>query len=159
MTAYEIPLSPNPQTFAIELGSTTYQMTVVWNPVLACWVLDIASEDNAPVVSGIPLVTGLDLLAQYEYLGFGGSLVVQTDGGSASVVLIDGNSTVPVVGPGSWFIIGISVIGGGDAIWGPTLSPTTQSNVGDMAANIFPNDVPTFESLGVAGRIYFVVGP
>jgi hypothetical protein len=32
-----------------------------------------------PDPQGVPLVTGVDLLAQYAYLGFIGSLVVQTD--------------------------------------------------------------------------------
>jgi hypothetical protein len=158
MQAYEIPLSPSPQTFAIALGATTYQLTIVWNVPLACWILDIATEDGTPLVTGIPVVTGLDLLTQYEYLGFTGSLVVQTDGASSIVALIDGNSSVPVVGPGAWFIIGSSVIGGGDAIWGPTLGVTVTSGDG-IAANIFPNDVPDFESLGVTGRLYFVVSP
>jgi hypothetical protein len=32
---------------------------------------------NLPIVNGIPLVTGVDLLAQYRYLGFSGRLWVQ----------------------------------------------------------------------------------
>ena len=40
------------------------------------WILDIADGNNTPIVSGIPLVTGADLLAQYAYLGIGGSLYV-----------------------------------------------------------------------------------
>ena len=156
MTPYEIPLSPNPQTFAIALAGVSYQLTITWNPAMACWVLDIANEDREPIVNGIPVITGLDLLAQYEYLNLGGSLVVQTDGSSSLVVEVDGNSNVPVVGPGSWFIIGYSVIGGGDAIWGPTLSDTTGGFGSPLRANIFPNDVPDYANLGIEGRIYFV---
>jgi hypothetical protein len=37
------------------------------------------------LVSGIPLVTGVDLLAPYAYLGFGGELLVATDGNTAAV--------------------------------------------------------------------------
>jgi hypothetical protein len=78
MTVYEVPLSPTPQTFGISLGGINYQMTIYW--VVGCgWVLNIADQSNAPIVNGIPLVTGADLLAQYAYLGFTGSLVVQTD--------------------------------------------------------------------------------
>lgn len=80
MTAYEIPLSPQPQRFDIELGGVTYKLTVLWNNApTGGWVLDIANSLDEPIISGIPLVTGANLLAQYEYLGFSGSLEVQTD--------------------------------------------------------------------------------
>ncbi|MNU03634.1 hypothetical protein D3C72_2477290 [compost metagenome] len=42
-------------------------------------MLDIATAARVPILTGIPVVTGLDLLAQYAYLGFGGMLIVQTD--------------------------------------------------------------------------------
>ena len=42
------------------------------------WVLDIADASGNDILSGLPLVTGADLLAQYGYLGFGGGLWVQT---------------------------------------------------------------------------------
>lgn len=78
-TYYEIPLSPTPQTFNISLAGVTYKFTVSWNWVSACWVIDIADATGNPVVRGIPMVTGVDLLSPYAYLGFGGQLVVQTD--------------------------------------------------------------------------------
>lgn len=76
---YEIPLSSTPQTFRIPLAGVTYQMTVRWNWINTSWVLDIADSSGNPIVSGIPLVTGADLLEQFGYLGLGGSLYVQTD--------------------------------------------------------------------------------
>ena len=157
MIVYEIPLSPKPQTFEIALAEKNYQITITWNPSMSCWVLDLANEAHSPIVTGIPVITGLDLLAQYEYLNIGGALVVQTDGSSSLVVQIDGNSSVPVVGPGSWFIIGFSVVGGSDAIWGPSLTPNLGGLGSPLQANIFPNDVPTFTNLGIEGRLYFVV--
>lgn len=78
-TYYEIPLSPTPQTFRISLAGITYAFTLKWNWVSACWVIDIADATDKPMVSGIPMVTGVDLLSPYAYLGFGGSLVAQTD--------------------------------------------------------------------------------
>jgi hypothetical protein len=42
------------------------------------WVLDIADDIGNPILSGIPLVTGANLLSQYGYLGFGGGLYVMT---------------------------------------------------------------------------------
>jgi len=79
-TAYEIPLSSQPQLFNIQLAGKTYFLTIRWNTAALYWVLDIADQDRAPVISGIPVVTGLDLLGQYAYLEFGGMLIVQTDG-------------------------------------------------------------------------------
>ncbi|MBV8159141.1 MAG: hypothetical protein JO278_15885 [Dyella sp.] len=47
------------------------------------WFLDIADAAGNALVSGIPLVTGVDLLAQYSYLAFGFELWVQTDAADA----------------------------------------------------------------------------
>lgn len=78
-TAFEIPLSPEAQKFNIQLAGVTYNITVAWCAPAACWLFDIADRAEVPILQGIPLVTGIDLLKQYEYLGFGGSLIVQTD--------------------------------------------------------------------------------
>jgi hypothetical protein len=77
MSLYKIPLSPNPQTFNINLADKEYRLTVRWNAAIeGGWQLDIATADRGePILSGIPIVTGADLLGPYEYLGFGGSLV------------------------------------------------------------------------------------
>lgn len=83
---YEIPLSPQAQTFNILLGGATYRLTVQWNNApTGGWVLDIADANDTPIVAGIPLVTGCDLLEQYEYLGINGQLEVQTDTDLAAV--------------------------------------------------------------------------
>lgn len=87
MTAYEIPLAPQAQTFSILLNGANYALTLMWRSVdaLGGWVLDIADAYNNPLVQGIPLVTGCDLLGQYQYLGFGGGLWVLTDGDSTAI--------------------------------------------------------------------------
>lgn len=80
MAKFEIPLSPQPQRFLIPINGTTYQLTVQWRDTdQGGWVLDIADAQGAPIVNGMPLVTGCDLLAQYAYLGFGCALTVSTD--------------------------------------------------------------------------------
>jgi len=77
-TFYEIPLTPDPQRFTVTLSGVDYRMTVQYRDAGgAGWVLDIADSNNAPIVSGIPLVTGVDLLGQYRHLGFSGRLWVQ----------------------------------------------------------------------------------
>ena len=79
-TPLEIPLIPSTaQTFTITLVGVTYTMTVHWCAPSSCWVLDIADQNAVPIVSGIPIITGADLLAAYGYLGIGGQLIVQTD--------------------------------------------------------------------------------
>jgi hypothetical protein len=78
-TAHEIPLVPQPQRFIIALGNVQYRMFIHWCDPAAAWVLDIFDIGNTPIVLGIPLVTGANLLQQFAYLGIKGSLVVQTD--------------------------------------------------------------------------------
>lgn len=76
---FEIPLSPQPQSFAISLNGVSYNLTLQYrNTTEGGWVLDIADATKKPIVQGIPLVTGVDLLAQYKNLNFGGRLWVQT---------------------------------------------------------------------------------
>ena len=78
---FEIPLSPQAQTFDVSLANLDYNMRVTWNPISVCWVLDIADTNGVPLVQGIPLITGADLLAQYTYLGISGGLIVTVDDG------------------------------------------------------------------------------
>lgn len=79
MTVQEIPLRARGQRLTIALGDETRQLTVWWNQAARCWMCDIASTDGEPLATGIPLVTGEDLLGQLEYLGLGGQWIVQSD--------------------------------------------------------------------------------
>ena len=78
MAVSEIPLSPDNQKFTVTLAGTAYVMRLIWrDPV---WCLDILNTDGTTVVApSLPLVTGLDLLAPYEYLDLGFGLVVGCD--------------------------------------------------------------------------------
>ena len=80
MARYEVPLTPEPQEFRLRLGAALYAAKLLWNPVAVAWVLDLATDAGQPVVSGIPLVTGADLLVPYKHLNFGGQLFATTDG-------------------------------------------------------------------------------
>ena len=77
MTTTEIPLIAAPQTLKITLGGVIYTLTLVYRGM---WVMDIADAVGNPIVCGIALVTGADLLAQLSYLGIGGIMQVQSDG-------------------------------------------------------------------------------
>jgi hypothetical protein len=81
MQAFEIPLTPEPQVFTTTLGEQSYRCTVKWSSGSEAWVLDLARmPEGTTVVTGLPLVTGVDLLAPYRHLGFTGALVVQSAG-------------------------------------------------------------------------------
>ena len=54
-------------------------MTFRWCAPAVCWLLDVADAGGAAILSGVPLVTGTDLLGQFIYLGIGGALIVQSD--------------------------------------------------------------------------------
>lgn len=79
MAEFVIPLIASPQRFSISLNGVPYVMTVRWCTAASCWILDIADEDDVPILSGVPIITGADLLSQYEYLGIGGGLEARTE--------------------------------------------------------------------------------
>ena len=77
---FEIPLRPTSQRLSVQLDGTTYILTVIWRDAdQGGWFMDMADSGSNPILNGIPLITGADLLKQYGYLGFGGKLFVQSD--------------------------------------------------------------------------------
>ena len=90
MSVFEIPLSNAPQIISAILGGITYQLTLSYKNVAeGGWVMDIADASGNLLVSGIPLVTGVDLLAPYAYLGIAGKLRVQTTSNPDAVPTFD----------------------------------------------------------------------
>jgi uncharacterized protein DUF6983 len=85
----EIPLISAAQTFSVTLVGVTYTMMVHWCAPASCWILDIADQNAVPIVPGIPMITGADLLEPYRYLGIGGQLIVQTDNNTDAVPTFD----------------------------------------------------------------------
>lgn len=90
-TITEIPLTPSQACrFTVTLAGALYYLRLTYDIAQAgCWILDIGDADQTPLVAGIPLVSGVDLLAQYNYLGFGGALIVTTDRGAGEVPTFD----------------------------------------------------------------------
>lgn len=81
MAFYEIPLQPTNQNIRISILNVTYIIrTYYCDRENGGWVIDISKSDGTPLVQGIPLVTGDDLLSQYEYMNFGFGLMVYSDG-------------------------------------------------------------------------------
>ena len=75
---YVVPLIPQNQEFDVSLNGTTYHLIVKWNAFSNAWILYVGTDQRVPVLSGIPLVTGCDLLEEFAYLGLGGAFVVQS---------------------------------------------------------------------------------
>ena len=76
---FRIPLAPNPQIFTIQLSGIDYRIRLAYrNAPEAGWVMDILDINENPIVNGIPLITGANLLDQYRHLGFLGRMWVQT---------------------------------------------------------------------------------
>ena len=78
-TVYEIPLTPEAQSFTIAMAGVTYNMRLMFNNYNQTWVMDISDSNSNPLLMGLPLVTGVNLLLPYTDLGFGGSLTATTD--------------------------------------------------------------------------------
>ncbi len=80
-TSYTIPLTPEPQSFGISLAGREYRLTVRWmDAEEGGWMLDIQEpEKAAPIIMGLPLVTGCDLLEPYAYMNFGGELRLDSE--------------------------------------------------------------------------------
>lgn len=81
MQLNEIPLSPDNQQFRILLGDTTYMLRIIWRDA-AGWIMDVMGSDGSALLSGVPLLTGVNLLRQYPHLGIDGALIVVTDKGA-----------------------------------------------------------------------------
>lgn len=81
MQINEIPLSPDNQQFRIQLGGITYTLRIIWRDA-AGWIMDVQDSGGTPLLSGVPLITGVNLLEQYPQLGINGALVVATDNGA-----------------------------------------------------------------------------
>ncbi|MUG77240.1 phage baseplate plug family protein [Commensalibacter melissae] len=83
---YEIPLIPANQSFNISILQKNYQLRLFYcNAPNGGWVLDIMNADGTPILLGVPLVTGTNLLEQFSYIKFSFGLVVVTDGNSDKV--------------------------------------------------------------------------
>lgn len=86
MAVFEVPLSGSMQSFSMPVGGVVYQFRFVYADVEeAGWLVDISDAEGVPLVCGIPLVTGADLMEQFVYLGIAARFYVLTDGDAAEV--------------------------------------------------------------------------
>lgn len=87
MDIFLLPLLNVPQEFFITMSERELRIVNKWNDSLeGGWVLDIYDDNtNLPIIMNIPLITGANLLEQYEYLNLVGALYVFTDGDETAV--------------------------------------------------------------------------
>lgn len=81
MNVTEIPLSPDNQLFRIQLADSIYTLRVIWRDA-AGWIMDVQDSSGVPILCGVPLITGVNLLEQYPQLGINGALLVGCDKGA-----------------------------------------------------------------------------
>lgn len=62
----ELPVNNSPeQLFSITLDGLVYRMRIVYNTRVAQWALSIF-QDGVPLVQGVPLIGGVDVLQQHN---------------------------------------------------------------------------------------------
>ena len=72
MSEFAIPLGRGAQTFTIGLGDVPVRMSLTYRDADGGgWVLDIERSDGSDAIYGIPLVLGVDLLAQHAHKRLG----------------------------------------------------------------------------------------
>lgn len=90
MADFIIPFQNIPQEFSISLENRDVTIFQRWNEFSNSWQIDISdTQTGASLISGLPLVTGCDLLEPFPELGFIGSLVVATDGDNYAIPTLD----------------------------------------------------------------------
>ena len=62
------------QTFSSTLNGVNYNFSIIWRGTE--YILDLLDTNKNPIICGIPLVPGVDLLAPYKYLNLGFSLSI-----------------------------------------------------------------------------------
>lgn len=83
MATYEIPLDPGAQSFSVNLGGVQYKFRLIYrNAVGGGWFLDMEKADGTDGILGIPLLVGIDLLAQHAHKGFGHLMATMESGKS-----------------------------------------------------------------------------
>jgi len=81
MTTWAFPLLPQAQEMQIQLGAVEYTVRFGWGATTdGGWFIDLSDVDGNPILMGLPLTAGENVLQQFDYLGIPGEIRVQTDG-------------------------------------------------------------------------------
>lgn len=80
---FRVPLVPTAQRFDITFAGRALTLTARWNGEAPAWSIDLADGlTGESLLNNLDLVTGVDLLEQFRYLGIAGGLFAFTDGDS-----------------------------------------------------------------------------
>ena len=94
MSAQLLPISTSPNQsmraiLSVNGSLITLNLRVYYNQLVPAWMLDIADQFGNPMVSSIPLVTGVypaaNILGPYGYLGIGSAFVINQSGGTSDL--------------------------------------------------------------------------
>lgn len=92
----EIPVNSDlAQRFSVAIDGVRYRVRVTYNSFREVWTMDL-EDSSGPVVSGISLVGGVDLVKQYN-LPFQGMYVINLEDSSADASATNLGEEVRVV--------------------------------------------------------------
>lgn len=74
---YEIPLNYGNQKFNIKLGTAQYKLQLIYRAEQ--WYLDIFDTAENPLIAGLPMLVGDNLLAQHQHIIKGALYVLNTN--------------------------------------------------------------------------------
>lgn len=79
-----IPLTTDPNdtfssTIPVNGKNKKFYFFLRYNEEAEYWVMDLSDENKQPIVSSIPLISGINILEQYEYLKIGKAYIINTD--------------------------------------------------------------------------------
>ena len=77
MADNEIPLTSSSQTLTIPIAGKTYYIEIHWRGIQ--YILDLYDNSKTPILLGIALVTGENLLKPFDYLNLGFAMQIRTD--------------------------------------------------------------------------------
>ena len=81
LTFTELPLPRGPSIFSASIKGRDFRFRFAYaNTDGGGWYVDIGDADSNPLICGLPLTTGLNLLGQFGYLNLGFGLYVSVDG-------------------------------------------------------------------------------
>lgn len=82
---FQIPFSNTPQSFNISLRGRLLTLVNRWNFIDSTWRVDISDAITfEDLILSIPLVTGINLLHQYKFVGLDGQIIVFTNSNIAA---------------------------------------------------------------------------
>jgi len=68
MSMYELPMTDTPsQEFMCEIGGTNYLFRIQLNVRGDLWTMDVSSSDDEPILQGVSLTLGVDLLSNERF--------------------------------------------------------------------------------------------